>query len=367
MQVDSATLGVIFSRRVVLLSMVATASLVLTLVGFERPVLDFGIPAIVVITTIALVQERLLLRRVGIAQEKLSVLLEASREREREAEVRERKLAEGDRGAVIEHLASVLVLSDLDSFDWERFAPESAVDLDELEEELANTLLDYDRESKTVILRFRPRRIVYHDDKKQSLRKVRQDTELQCYADCIVFFNAVFGDETLEAHVEEMRICLLKDDYKIGGSLVDELTLSRDQFGGIPEDYGPEYLLEMAKGPLRDSLAVKGLQGLACSDEEAEGTGYVYILINPSLKGLLKIGRTKRYSEERAKEISTATGVPTEFVVAYEQRFADCDIAEARVHQRLHAYRVSGNREFFRLPLKDAIQVILEVAEELGD
>ena len=30
--------------------------------------------------------------------------------------------------------------------------------------------------------------------------------------------------------------------------------------------------------------------------------GYVYILINPSLKGLLKVGQTKKDPEERAKE-----------------------------------------------------------------
>ena len=31
--------------------------------------------------------------------------------------------------------------------------------------------------------------------------------------------------------------------------------------------------------------------------------GYVYILINPSLKGLLKVGQTKKDPEERAREI----------------------------------------------------------------
>ena len=36
--------------------------------------------------------------------------------------------------------------------------------------------------------------------------------------------------------------------------------------------------------------------------------GFVYILINPSLGGLLKIGKTDHTPEERAKELSMATG-----------------------------------------------------------
>jgi hypothetical protein len=46
-------------------------------------------------------------------------------------------------------------------------------------------------------------------------------------------------------------------------------------------------------------------------------SGYVYILVNHSMVGLLKIGRTVRDSRARARELST-TGVPTPFQVAFE-------------------------------------------------
>jgi hypothetical protein len=46
--------------------------------------------------------------------------------------------------------------------------------------------------------------------------------------------------------------------------------------------------------------------------------GYIYILINPYFKGLVKIGKTTRSSEERALELSKHSGIPAEFVVAYE-------------------------------------------------
>jgi hypothetical protein len=93
--------------------------------------------------------------------------------------------------------------------------------------------------------------------------------------------------------------------------------------------------------------------------------GYLYILINPSLRpDFLKIGMTNRSPEIRAKEISQGSGVPSEFHVAYEAQVPDSDIAEKIVHRRLNEFRINDNREFFCLPLKRAIQIVNEVTEE---
>jgi hypothetical protein len=48
--------------------------------------------------------------------------------------------------------------------------------------------------------------------------------------------------------------------------------------------------------------------------------GYIYILINPSLEGLIKVGKTTRDPIDHAVELSKATGVPTPFIVAYHIR-----------------------------------------------
>ena len=45
--------------------------------------------------------------------------------------------------------------------------------------------------------------------------------------------------------------------------------------------------------------------------------GYIYILINDSYKGLLKIGSTTLGSDKRAKQLSANTAVPTSLRVAY--------------------------------------------------
>lgn len=88
-------------------------------------------------------------------------------------------------------------------------------------------------------------------------------------------------------------------------------------------------------------------------------SGYVYILINHSLPGLLKVGRTARDSRERARELST-TSIPTPYIVAYETFTEDSEGLEKKMHSRLADSRVSDNREFFRYPLDKAIQVLIE-------
>jgi hypothetical protein len=91
-------------------------------------------------------------------------------------------------------------------------------------------------------------------------------------------------------------------------------------------------------------------------------TGYVYILLNPALKGQVKIGRTTNSPEERAAELST-TGLPHDFIVAYAERVSDCDTVERALHERFADARVSPNREFFRVPLQAAIRALIEISK----
>lgn len=96
--------------------------------------------------------------------------------------------------------------------------------------------------------------------------------------------------------------------------------------------------------------------------------GYVYILINPSLKGLLKVGQTQKDPEERARELSQGTGVPTQFIVAYKEEFNNCELAEQMVHVLLEedGYRINKNREFFEAEISDVIRKIMFVKEHLS-
>ena len=90
--------------------------------------------------------------------------------------------------------------------------------------------------------------------------------------------------------------------------------------------------------------------------------GWVYVLVNSSAPGLVKVGRTGRDPALRAAELSSGTGVPTPFVVAFEQFFEDCHAAERSVHAELdrRGWRLSPQREFFRGSASDIIRVVLD-------
>jgi T5orf172 domain len=86
-------------------------------------------------------------------------------------------------------------------------------------------------------------------------------------------------------------------------------------------------------------------------------SGYVYILTNVSLPGMIKVGRTLRDSRSRARELFT-TGLPTPFQVAFEIFSDEHEKLEADFHQELHDFRISNNREFFKYPLDKAITLL---------
>ncbi len=88
--------------------------------------------------------------------------------------------------------------------------------------------------------------------------------------------------------------------------------------------------------------------------------GYLYVLANSAMPNMIKVGKTTRSPEERAIELSKATGLPTPFIVVYEQLFADCSEAEFFVHAYLEAkgYRVADNREFFNAPVSMVVKAI---------
>ena len=85
---------------------------------------------------------------------------------------------------------------------------------------------------------------------------------------------------------------------------------------------------------------------------------FIYILENASMPGIVKIGRTDRTVPERVNELSSHTGVPTKFIVVKEYSVIDSIAAERKIHERLAEYRVSENREFFRIDCDDAALII---------
>ena len=90
--------------------------------------------------------------------------------------------------------------------------------------------------------------------------------------------------------------------------------------------------------------------------------GIVYLLTNPCMPGLVKIGMTTQEDiDKRMKELYT-TGVP----VPFECQFAckvnnkDCAKIEKALHTAFEPQRVNKNREFFKINVEQA-KAILEL------
>ncbi|MAY25606.1 MAG: hypothetical protein CMK02_04820 [Polycyclovorans sp.] len=96
--------------------------------------------------------------------------------------------------------------------------------------------------------------------------------------------------------------------------------------------------------------------------------GYIYVIINQSIPGHVKIGKTTREPSIRAVELSAATGVATPFLVAYEAYFEDCDYAENYIHTILERHDVilAKNREFFTISATEAINIVIQAQEVIN-
>jgi hypothetical protein len=92
--------------------------------------------------------------------------------------------------------------------------------------------------------------------------------------------------------------------------------------------------------------------------------GYLYILSNPSMPGLLKIGLTTRQVPDRVAELNAATGVPASFAIEAYFESTNPPAHEKSVHDRLRHSRVRG-KEFFRVSVEEAIQVVRAVTGQV--
>lgn len=98
----------------------------------------------------------------------------------------------------------------------------------------------------------------------------------------------------------------------------------------------------------------------------ADVRDFIYVMTNPSMPGMVKVGMTKCSPELRAKQISQNSGVPTPFVVFSSFRSARASHIERRVHSLLSNARVSENREFFAVNAEQAVTAITAAIQEIG-
>jgi hypothetical protein len=86
--------------------------------------------------------------------------------------------------------------------------------------------------------------------------------------------------------------------------------------------------------------------------------GFVYVLQNKAMPGLVKIGETSKLAEDRAQKLFT-TGLPMPFEVVFRALTSDPKALETEVHEYLKDRRINTNREFFSVSPEEAINAIL--------
>ena len=91
--------------------------------------------------------------------------------------------------------------------------------------------------------------------------------------------------------------------------------------------------------------------------KERQG-GIVYVLENPAMPGLVKIGKTSRNSVKIRLKDLYSTGVPVPFECAYAARVKDAAEVEKAFHTAFGPNRINPNREFFEIESEQAIALL---------
>jgi hypothetical protein len=94
----------------------------------------------------------------------------------------------------------------------------------------------------------------------------------------------------------------------------------------------------------------------------------VYVLTNPAMPGLVKIGKTTQDEVDQRMKQLFSTGVPVPFECAFACRVPDASVVERALHHAFGQTRINPTREFFRIEPERVISILqLLHVEEITD
>jgi hypothetical protein len=91
--------------------------------------------------------------------------------------------------------------------------------------------------------------------------------------------------------------------------------------------------------------------------------GWVYVMTNLAMPGLVKVGFSTKDPQLRAKELD-GTGLPHPFIVAYDALLEEPRQVEIGVHRELGRHREA--KEFFRVSVDVAVHAVKRVLAQQG-
>jgi hypothetical protein len=95
-----------------------------------------------------------------------------------------------------------------------------------------------------------------------------------------------------------------------------------------------------------------------------EGDEWVYILSNLAMPDMIKIGYTAKDPFSRAHQISRGTGIPLGFEVEWAYKCFKGEKIEQEVHKYFKEQRVNTQKEFFRVSLDQAKEIIEHIGSK---
>ena len=133
----------------------------------------------------------------------------------------------------------------------------------------------------------------------------------------------------------------------------------RENYGNTDLEYAKYFTLSpSARGEGWEDITYYTDKKYGLYADKGVGDQWVYILSNLTHPGLLKIGYTKKLPEERAKQISSATGVALPYKVEWAYQCFNGEMVEREVHHKLKAQRINSSKEFFQISLEEAKETI---------
>ena len=109
---------------------------------------------------------------------------------------------------------------------------------------------------------------------------------------------------------------------------------------------------QMYSAGFNNFISYKSFQG----SKKVGNEGIIYIISNPAIPGLVKIGKTINL-EERMKTLFNSS-VPLPFRCVYAKKVKNYSEVERKLHKGLNSHRENPNREFFRISEEEVINFL---------
>jgi len=98
--------------------------------------------------------------------------------------------------------------------------------------------------------------------------------------------------------------------------------------------------------------------------EKAIKEGFVYVMSNPSMPNLYKVGYTCSL-KKRIYDLNSYSSTPTPFKLIYAAKVANAQADEKLAHSALAECRVNKKREFFKS--KSKIELVKQVRSAISE